>query len=329
MSAGGRASTGVPADPEAVARRLGELADRRRLTGEECQELTELYVRASADLSRLQTQGASAASIAWLSQRVARARARLLTPPNRFRADVGRFFGYSFPRALYLARWWWLWVSVGFLVLALAVAIWVAGDPEVQRALLSPEEARELVDAGFVGYYSENPAGSFAAQVWTNNAWAAAFALVAGFLFVLPALYPLILNAVNVGVVGGFMAAHGGLGTFFGYITPHGLLELTAVFAAAAAGMRVGWALIAPGPRPRSQAAAQEGRRAVAVALGLVVVLAASGVIEAFVTPSPLPTAVRILIGVAALFGFLAYVWTLGRHDRDEPSAYEYPPYAG
>ena len=47
--------------------------------------------------------------------------------------------------------------------------------------------------------------------------------------------------------------------------------------------------------------------------MGLVVVLAVSGVIEAFVTPSGLPTWARIGIGVLAELAFLAYVFTLGR----------------
>jgi len=47
--------------------------------------------------------------------------------------------------------------------------------------------------------------------------------------------------------------------------------------------------------------------------LGLVLVLAISGVIEAFVTPSPLPTWARIGIGVVAEAAFLTYVFTLGR----------------
>ena len=58
---------------------------------------------------------------------------------------------------------------------------------------------------------------------------------------------------------------------------------------------------------------AQEGRSAIAVALGLVGVLAISGLIEAFVTPSPLPTWARISIGVLAEAAFLAYVFTVGR----------------
>ena len=47
--------------------------------------------------------------------------------------------------------------------------------------------------------------------------------------------------------------------------------------------------------------------------MGLVVVLLITGLIEAFVTPSPLPTWLRVGIGVAALVAFFVYVWTLGR----------------
>jgi hypothetical protein len=46
--------------------------------------------------------------------------------------------------------------------------------------------------------------------------------------------------------------------------------------------------------------------------MGLVVVLAVSGVIEAFVTPSPLPTWARITLGALVWLAFLAYVGVLG-----------------
>jgi hypothetical protein len=51
----------------------------------------------------------------------------------------------------------------------------------------------------------------------------------------------------------------------------------------------------------------------VAAAVGLVAVLLVAGLIEALVTPSPLPTFVRVGIGVAAELGFLAYVFHFGR----------------
>jgi len=149
--------------------------------------------------------------------------------------------------------------------------------------------------------------------VWTNNAWVAAQALVFGALLCLPGVWILWQNAVNVGLVGGLMAAGGRLDLFFGLITPHGLLELTAVFVAGGAGIRLGWQIVAPGPRPRSVALAEEGRTTLTIALGLVVVLLVSGVVEAFVTPSPLPTWARIGIGAIVWIAFLGYVFVLGR----------------
>ncbi len=93
------------------------------------------------------------------------------------------------------------------------------------------------------------------------------------------------------------MAYHGRTALFFGLILPHGLLELTAIFVAGAVGLRIFWSWVSPGPLPRLQSLAHEARTAVGIALGLVVVLFVSGVIEGFVTPSGLPTWARIAIG--------------------------------
>jgi uncharacterized membrane protein SpoIIM required for sporulation len=98
-----------------------------------------------------------------------------------------------------------------------------------------------------------------------------------------------------------------------GLLLPHGLLELTAVLLAGAVGMRLGWSVVSPGDRPRGQVLAEQGRAVVSVAVGLVVVLLVSGVIESLVTPSPLPTFVRIGIGILAEAGFLAYIGFFGR----------------
>jgi uncharacterized membrane protein SpoIIM required for sporulation len=120
-------------------------------------------------------------------------------------------------------------------------------------------------------------------------------------------------NAANVGIVGGLMAANGATGKFFGLILPHGMLELTTVFVAAGLGLKLGWTVIDPGLRPRAQALAEEGRALLVGAAGLALMLLVSGLIEAFVTPSPLPTWARIGIGVLAEAAFLAVVFVLGR----------------
>ena len=85
------------------------------------------------------------------------------------------------------------------------------------------------------------------------------------------------------------------------------------IAVAGGVGLRLFWSWVEPGALTRTQSLAREGRTAGTVALGLVAVLFVSGLIEAFVTPSPLPTWARVGIGVLAEATFFAYVFVLGR----------------
>lgn len=291
---------------------LERLVSRRSLSGADADRLVLLYQRAATHLSAVRSQAPDPALVGRLSSLVARARSRLTGAREPVWRDVVRFATVSFPAALWRIRWWTAAVTAAFLLVSVAAGVWVAGDPAVQATMGSDAEIRQLVESDFERYYSEQPATSFAAQVWTNNAWVAAQVIAFGVTGVW-VVWVLALNALNVGTVGGLMAAHDRADVFFGLILPHGLLELTAVFVASAAGLRLFWSWVAPGPLSRAASLAAEGRALFTVAVGLVPVLAVSGLVEAFVTPSPLPTWARIAVGALALGAFLAYAGVLGR----------------
>jgi uncharacterized membrane protein SpoIIM required for sporulation len=292
--------------------RLDQLARRRRLSGDEADELVDGYQEVATHLSVLRSSAPDAALVAYLSSVLARARTRTTgTRPTSWR-DVGTFLAATFPAALYRTRRWWLTTLAANVVVAAVMTAWLVRHPGVQSALVPPAEADKLVNDDFAGYYSHFTASHFAAQVWTNNAWVAALCIALG-VFGLPVVYLLLQNVLNLAVVGSLMIAHHRGALFFGLILPHGLLELTAVFVAAGVGLRLCWSWVEPGRRTRGQSVAHEGRTAAAIALGLVLVLLVSGVIEAFVTPSGLPTWGRIGIGALAEVGFLAYVFGPGR----------------
>ncbi len=291
---------------------LDMLSKRWSLNGGEADRLVTLYQRTATHLSQVRSAAPDPAMISRLSTTLARARGRLTGSSESAWRDLARYIVVSCPAALYRIRWWTTGVACCFLLVATMYGWWVVSDPDVQAALLTDEQTKQLVQHDFEAYYSEYAASSFAAQVWTNNAWIAAQCVAFGFTGIFP-LYVLYSNAMSVGMIGGIMIANGAGAKFFGLITPHGLLELTAVFTAGAAGLKVFWTIVDPGPRPRAQAIGQEGRALFTVAGGLVVVLAVSGVVEAFVTPSGLPTGARILIGVAVWSGYLFYCWFFGR----------------
>jgi uncharacterized membrane protein SpoIIM required for sporulation len=304
-------------------RRLDQLSRRRRrLSAAEADELVILYQRTATHLSAVRSRSPDPALVARLSRLVLQARAALTGGPAFSWRSIGRFFTVTFPLAVYRAAPWWLGVTAAFVALSGVLMWYVASHPEVPAMLLSEEQIDELVNSSFAGYYTEYQPQNFALQVWTNNAFLAAQCLAGGVL-VLPVVYVLAVNALSLGLVGGIMIGNGRADVFFGLITPHGLLELTAVFVAAGFGLRIGWAWIAPGPlRTRGRALAQTAREGMVVALGLVPVLFISGLIEAFVTPAPVPTVMRVGIGATAFVGFLAYVFLLGaRASEDGESA--------
>ena len=291
--------------------RLEDLTSRRRLTGAEADELLDLYQRVSTDLSVVRSATPEPSVVSYLSLLLTRARVTMVATRTTTWADLLGFFTRTFPAALYRTRWWWLSTALASVLVIVLIAAWTLRHPEVYSNQLTPAEVNAYVGTDFEHYYSEFPHHEFATMVWVNNAWVAALCIALGPLG-LPVLYVLFTNIQSVGVVAALMMANDRTSLFFGLILPHGLLELTAVFVAAATGLRLFWSWVEPGPRTRLQAFAAEGRSAIAIALGLVVVLLVSGTIEGFVTPSGLPTGARIGIGVVAESTFLAYVFVVG-----------------
>ncbi|MBV2356146.1 stage II sporulation protein M [Streptomyces sp. J2-1] len=287
---------------------------RRRLNGTEADELVTLYQRTATHLSLIQSSAPDPQLTGRLSQLVARARSSVTGTRRTSWRDAARFLGAGFPAAVYRSRHWWVPTALVSTALAALIGWWIAVHPEVRATIAAPDQLRQLTRPGgeYETYYSSHPAASFAAQVWTNNAQAAALCLVLGVFLGLPVLWILFQNVLNLAVGIGLMTSAGRLDTFLGLILPHGLLELTAVFIAAGTGLRLGWTLIDPGPRTRRTAMAEEGRAAVGMAIGLALVLFVSGAIEGFVTPSGLPTWARIGIGITAELAFLAYVYVIG-----------------
>lgn len=285
---------------------------RGNLTGDEADEIVELYQRVATHLSVVRSSRADPVLESRLSTLVVGARGLVTGVTVPAWQTVGHFLLAGFPAAVYRARYWWITVAVINLAVIAGIAWRVIHTPGLAASLLSQAEVKQLVDYEFANYYSENPATDFALSVWLNNASVAAACLVFG-ITILPVVVILWSNASNVAVIAGFMIDAGRSDVFYGLILPHGMLELTLIFVAAGAGLRLGWSWIAPGQRSRAQAVATEGRAVGAIALGLALWLLISGLVEAFVTPSTLPAWARLGIGGLVLLAFLSHVFVFGR----------------
>ncbi|MDL9980345.1 stage II sporulation protein M [Microbacterium sp. ASV49] len=291
--------------------RLDELGRRGRLTGAEVDELVTRYRAASADLADIKTSAGRTVLGDHVSTLLARARLRLTATSDPVLRQIPRFFVRQLPAALYRLRWTTLAIAVGFFIVASLVAFWISQDASALAALGSRAQLQHLADQDFLDYYRKDPNAVFAASVWTNNAWIAVQCVLFGVTGVWP-VYTLMQNAVGVGTTSAVMIAFGKGDILLQFIAPHGLLELTSIFVAAAAGLHVFWAWVAPGRRSRGAALAAAGRSLATVAVGLIGSLAVSGAIEGFVTPTYWPWPIKVAIGAMALAAFLVYMLVVG-----------------
>jgi uncharacterized membrane protein SpoIIM required for sporulation len=298
-------------------RRLAELSrtgarDARRLDDDEVTELVALYQRVSAHLSHARSRYRDPDLNARLSGLLGEARVVIYRGRSSPLAAVGRFFTETFPAAVWGSRRYVGVSAVLLLLPALAMGIWLYRSPAALDAAVPPELQELIAQEEFAGYYRSDAAQNFAGYVTVNNIQVAFLAFALGVVPLAGTGWVLVSNGMNVGVMAAVMHRAGEGAQFWGLILPHGLLELTAITVAGAAGLRLGWALIAPGDRTRARALRDEGLRAVVIVMGLALCFVVAGFIEGFVTPSALPTALRIGVGAAALALFAVYVVLLG-----------------
>jgi len=302
---------------QATWARLALLTNRarrgvRHLGATELDELVQLYQRASAHLSYARAAYRDPALSARLTMLVAGANGVIYGQPGGGTRAVARFFALTFPGAVWSSRRFIAASAALMFVPALVLGVWLTSS---QRALdvAIPRTERDALIVAEQNYYSSEPAGEFSAKVLTNNIRVSIVAFAFGILLCVGTAAILVYNGLNVAVLGALFVSVGRGGEFFGLILPHGLLELSAVVVAGAAGLRLGWSVIAPGDRTRGEAVAIEGRRSVTIVIGLVLAFVVAGIVEGFVTPSGLATAVRVGVGVLVAAAFWAYVVTQGR----------------
>jgi uncharacterized membrane protein SpoIIM required for sporulation len=289
---------------DATWRRLATLSHRagRRVSNlddAEIEELTALYQRTSAQLSHARTTYADPGLNLRLSRLLGEARIVIYERRGNPARAVARFFTEVFPAAVWVSRRYIAVAFLCFVLPALGMGLWLSHSPAVLDASVPPELQRSISQSEFRDYYSSEAAQDFAGKVTVNNIQVSFLAFAMGLVPVLGPVFVLANNGLNVGVMAAVMHHAGEGPQFWGLIMPHGLLEISSIIIA--------------GDRTRGEALAEEGLRSVVIVLGLVMCFVTAGFIEAFVTPSGMPTALRIGVGASVFVAFWTWVVLLGQ----------------
>ena len=295
--------------------RLQQLTEKARkltqVSPDELDEMVHLYQRSGANLANARVEYAGdSALVNRLTLLVSDAHGVLYGQRDtEVRRGIIQFATVTFPAAIYSLRRYILVAALLTFVPWAVFQIWLSVSPAAFDVAAPDGAAEQYINQDFEDYYSNQPSQNFASQVFFNNIRVGFLAFAAGALLCVVTAALLAYNGAQGGMAGGLFTHVGQADKFWGLILPHGMLELSAVVVAGAAGLRIGWAIIDPGDRPRFHAITDEARRSGSVLVGLIVAFLLAATVEGFVTGKPWPTSLRIGIGV---FVFLLFWgWTI------------------
>ena len=272
-----------------------------------------MYRQAAADLSTAREDPASAALARHLNLLLGRAHNLIYAGRKAKPRGILHFYTHTFPQAFrgtlpFTLAATGLFGLGGLLGLLLALA-----DPGFERFLLGGEmmdtiERREMWTHGILAV---KPLASSA--IMTNNLAVSFAACATGMLAGLGTIYMMVFNGLLIGVIGSACFRAGMSVPLWSFVAPHGALELPAIFIAGGAGLVLARGILAPGTLPRRDALAQAGRSAIQLFLGVIPLLVVAGLIEGFVSPTPVNAIVKFVIGAGMFVLLIAYLRLAGR----------------
>jgi uncharacterized membrane protein SpoIIM required for sporulation len=148
-------------------------------------------------------------------------------------------------------------------------------------------------------------------------------AFAAGILAGLGTALVLVFNGVQLGAVAAVFANYQANLLFWSFVLPHGIIELTAICIAGGAGLWLGSAFLLPGRMTRREALVVRGREAVSLIGGTAVMLVVAGLIEGFISPSDLPSGVKLGAAALTLVLLAMYLGFAGRGEEARRAAAE------
>lgn len=308
---------------DAILSRLGK-DPAARLSLEQVERLHYLYQRVSAGLAKLTTFASEPELRRYLESLVARAygeihetrrRARRFALHRWFLADLPQSFRRHL-RAFLLA----VAVTFGGALFGGGAVAW---DPGAKAVLLpfshlqgDPAERVQQEEEEGAARHLDGRKASFASYLMTHNTRVSFFSLALGMSWGVGTLVLLFYNGVILGAVGVDYLAAGQARFLFGWLLPHGAVEIPAFLIAGQAGLVLAGALVGWGRRftlrQRLRAVAGD---VVNLAAGAALLLVWAGFVESFLSQyhePVVPYAAKIGVGVVELFLLAAFLWKSG-----------------
>jgi uncharacterized membrane protein SpoIIM required for sporulation len=290
--------------------RLLELGkELHRSSPAEISRTASLYRSVCADLMRARADYGSEL-VRYLDGLAARAH-NLLYGTRAYRlSGAWDLVAREFPRTL-RARWrFFLLASALFYVPLLFGLFGTLASAELAQTIMPAQQLagmEAMYEEGFNEGRDVQEDSQMAGFYVINNVGIAFRCFATGILFGVGSLFFSIYNGLMIGVGVGWVirSGHGvNIGTF---VCGHGPFELTAIVISAAAGLQMGWALVATNGRTRLGSLRSQARELGHLIVGAAAMLLIAAFLEGYWSPSGLPPEIKWM--ASAVFIVLVGAW--------------------
>ena len=317
------------AERETDWQRLEQIVDRterggvRQLSFDDARDLAVLYRQATNSLSVAREISLDRSLLIYLEVLCARAYLAVYAPQESLGGLLRRTLVYAIPDAMRRSA---LPLLLGFMTMILGgitgYLLFEADNtwyntfmPEGLSGGRGLTSSREDLLAVIYGGDDQDldQLGAFAAYLFSHNTQIAIFAFALGVFVCLPSFALATYNGLILGV---FLALHidRGLGwDIVGWLSIHGVTEISAICIATAGGFRLGLAVLFPGKRRRRDALREQGRDAVLLAILAALMLVAAGLLEGFGRQLIQDLETRLVVGWGIGLMWLGYIMFSGR----------------
>ena len=280
----------------------------------------ELYKEICTHLALAQSRGYSSALRERLNSLATRGHSRLYIQPRRSWRDALHWVLKEYPLVVSRNASFLLVSCALFFLPMIVFGICVYAEPNLVYSVMDESSVNRIESMynpenelryGYAGRDSQGDVAAFAFYI-RHNTTIGFQTFVGGLLFGIGTCFYLLFNAFFLGAVVGYLTAIGSGTPLWSFIAGHSAFELTAIALSGAAGCRLAWSLIAPGRRSRRAALKEDGREAVRIMFGAMVLFVLAAFVEAFWSSMIwIPPLLKYVVG-ASLWALLGVYMLLG-----------------
>jgi len=278
-------------------------------------DFPHVYRQVCHDLALARSRMYSQPLINRLNELVIQGHQRLYRRRPLLLRQIALFFAQEFP-ALVRQEWKLVTVSavlfLGSLLLMLATIQFL---PDLVYSVIDAEQVASVEDMYSPDQHErlgrERAAQSdiFMFGFYIRNNTGIGFRTFAGGLFFgLGSIFFLLFNGISIGSIAGHLTHVGYNDTFWGFVSGHSSMELTAIILSGAAGLKLGMALVKPGRKSRSLALRDNASIAIRIVYGAATMFIIAAFIEAFwSSKAALPLGLKVAVGILLWILMLVY----------------------